>query len=217
MQSIEATTEDKILPTISRLAHNYNMTFTSLLDVGSSDRPLVDWFYKFRFAREPFRYLAVEVDPHQVAKLIERNLQVVDRIPNGEEFDLTLALEVLEHIRPEQSLAFLRQCARATNKLFALTTPNFEYWQKFRPRPEYKECRWLPDHVTAFKPGSSDPHAHQQEITPESLHEYMILAFPPPEWEVSVIRAWPWLLQDESRANQYHLYFKLFATARRKP
>lgn len=214
MVKLSSTKDAKILPLVSNSAAERAMTFASLLDVGASDRPLVDWFLKFRHAIEPHKYTAVEVDPTMVERLKVRQLDVSSSIPTDTEgYDLTLACEVIEHIKAEQSVDFLTKCAKATRKMFALTTPNFEYWDNFRQRDEVKECRWLPDHVRTYKPGSKDPHAHQQEMTPSNLSSYMQEAFPADAWDVTVYRAWPWSIKDVAREREYLLYFKLFATA----
>ena len=99
--------------------------------------------------------------------------------------------------------------------MFAMTTPNFEYWDRFRAIDDYQKCRWIPDHARDFKPGSPNPHAHQQEMTPSNLHGYMTEVFPANEWAVSVFRAWPWEISDLARGRSFKMFFKLFALARR--
>lgn len=213
---LEECNEYRVIPLVDRAAERSGMTFESVLDVGSSDRPIVDWFLKHKRSREPRRYAAVEIDPVKIAALQTRGLAVItDMATIREPFDLTIAMEVIEHIRPEDSVAFLKQCSAATNKLFALTTPNFEYWTRFRARGEMRECRWIPDHAPDFKPGSSNPHAHQQEMTPENLSAYMAEAFPADSWNFTIYRAWPWQLSDVARNKSFKLFFKLFAVAER--
>ena len=99
--------------------------------------------------------------------------------------------------------------------MFALTTPIFEYWDHFRAVSEFRECRRIPDHARDLKPGSPNPHAHQQEMTPNNIHEYMTGAFPASEWQVSTYRAWPWEINDLARGRSFKMFFKIFALARR--
>lgn len=206
-----------IMPVVNRFAAQGNLTFDSLLDIGSSDRPLNGWFCRYGRAIDPRRYLALEIDPVMVARLQAKGLEVATSFQKvSRPSELTLALEVLEHIKPEDSVSFLSQCAGLTGKLFGLTTPNFEYWNRFRAKPEYKECRWIPDHAPGLRPGSANPHDHQQEMTPENLSSYMQQAFPPETWDVQVMRAWPWELKDVARGTVFQLYFKLFAVAIRR-
>lgn len=209
--------DTQVLRLVDQCAAEFDLSFSSLLDVGSSDRPVVDWFIRYKRSIEPRRYAAVEVDPVKVEILQNRGLTTYTDIFDVESsFDLTLALEVIEHIPADQSVRFLEGCREATAKVLAITTPNFEYWDDgFLALPEYRECRWIPDHALDLQPGSADPHAHQQEITPAILREYMTEAFPENEWETSVYRAWPWEINDLVRGSSFKVFFKLFAVARR--
>ena len=104
-------------------------------------------------------------------------------------------------------------CARRTTKLFALTTPNFEYWRNRRALPAYKDCRWIPDHLLYFNPESANPHVHKQEMTEEILDRYLRESEFGEGWKFGIYRAWPWSLHDEARGKTFKMYFKLFVVA----
>lgn len=209
---------NSITSVIDRIAQANGLRFSSILDVGSSDRPVVEWFRKYKRSKEPRRYTALEIDHVKVEVLRSRNLEVVtdfEAVERGA-YDLTLAKEVIEHIKPEDTVDFLKGCESSTASLFALTTPNFEYWRRFRALSDYQECRWIPDHAIDLKPGSANPHHHQQEMTPSVLATYMCEAFSIARWDITIYRAWPWEIRDVSRDRTFSLYFKLFATAVRR-
>ena len=208
----------KIIPVVSALCDAYDLRFDSLLDVGCWIRPQADWFMKFRRADEPKRYIGMDVDTEAQAALEARGLLYVSSFsaPFDVSSDLVMALEVIEHLTPTASVPFLRSCAKVTNQMFALTTPNFVYWKNFRAKKEYSALRWIPDHATDFNPRSTNPHAHKQEMSAGLLIQYMREAFPSPEWQTAVFEAWPWKLQDLSKDEvEYTLYFKVFAIALR--
>lgn len=50
----------------------------------------------------------------------------------------------------------------------------------------------MPDHALGLRPGLTNPHDHQQEMTQEDLSSYMQQAFPPETWDVHVMQPWPW-------------------------
>jgi hypothetical protein len=96
-----------ILPIVNRFAARSGLTFDSLLDVGSSDRPLNGWFSRYGRAIDPRRYLALEIDPVMVARLQDKGLEVATSLQNeSRPSDLILALEVLEHMKTEDSVSF---------------------------------------------------------------------------------------------------------------
>jgi hypothetical protein len=130
-------------------------------------------------------------------------------------FDLSMALETIEHLRPEETIGFLNFCARITEKLFVLTTPNFEYWRNMKATEDYKECRWHPDHFRYFKPNSDDPHDHKQEMTPRILESCIRQSEFSSGWDVRIFRAWPWRLVDQARDVSFQMHFKLFLSAYR--
>ena len=205
----------KLPPLLQQHAKAINARFRSLADVGSSNRPAVEWFRQWQLSEEPHDYTAIDVDDSKLSELRARGLKTSNSLEDIDQHDLTIAKEVIEHIPADDSIEFLIKCEAKTGILFGLTTPNFEYWKNKRPAGEYKEMRFVPDHMKALKPGSANPHHHQQEMTKDSLTNYMQAAFPAPKWETFVYRAWPWNLQDLARGSEYKIYFKLMAIARR--
>lgn len=220
--AISETDHAIILPIIQEHAVDEKLTFSSCLDVGSGLRTQDQWFSKFRHSRPPHRFVAAEIDPEIVEELKRRGIATMNPLEDEgvEQFDLTLALEVIEHLTPDKSVAFLDFCARRTGKLLALTTPNFEYWNikdsvtGARAYEDYRECRWIPDHFAYFDRKSDDPHFHKQAMTPGLLHDYFEKsAFGRDPWRFRIYRAWPWQIRDVARDRAFDLHFKIFAVA----
>jgi hypothetical protein len=210
--SIAEFEQHNIEALVVRTIKELRIELGSCLDVGCGKRPVREWF--LRIARGPdCRFLATEVDPEIIEVLRAQGVTVVN--PSNTELDLTsdlvLAKEVIEHVDPAESEEFLAFCARHTAKLFALTTPNFEYWPRLKAVDP--ELRWVPDHFGDFKPTSKDPHDHRQEMTPEVLVRQFSKAFPSDRWRWRVYRAWPWRISDVARKREWTLYFKVFAIA----
>ena len=211
-----------ILPLIQQSAAKLNMTFTSCLDVGSGKQAKTEWFSKFRYAIPPKMFVAAEIDSEIIDILISRgtDARMPQQLSTDEVFDLTLALEVIEHQTSDESVNFLNFCASHTNKMFALTTPNFEYWNigsrfdSVRATESYKECRWLPDHLTCFDSTSDNPHHHKQAVTLESLANcFAASRFGDGNWDIHIFRAWPWAITDKARDASFEMFFKIFALA----
>lgn len=199
------------------VAREHDIWFDSCLDIGCGRSRYDKWFERFERNTRMGHYIGLESDPLIMEELQADGVDV--RHAPGEHgdygSDLTLALEVIEHILPDDTPEFMQFIAENTRKCLVLTTPNFEYWNGDKPRPEYRECRWIPDHMPIFKPAGG-PHHHKQAMTPENLREYLGEAFSAPEWETRVFRAWPWRLEDQVTGQAFELYFKLFAVARRR-
>jgi len=94
--------DTRVLGLVDECAAKFDFSFSSLLDGGSSDRPAVDWFKRYKRSAEPRDYAAVEVDPVKVETLQKRGLKIFTDIWDVKQpSDLTLALEVIEHIPAE--------------------------------------------------------------------------------------------------------------------
>ena len=207
---------DRIEPLIAECAENNNQRYKSCLDVGSGKRHMNRWFQKFTFSAEPKRFAAVEIDPEIIGWLEENNIEV--KMPddlNSREFDLTLAKEVLEHLSPEDTIPFLNVCESATNKVFALTTPNFEYWSNRKPIEKWKELKFIPQHLIYYKPNSSNPHDHRQEMSVPILTDYFERSNFKHEWNIDIFRAWPMEITDKVRGDIFRIYYKIMAICRR--
>ena len=213
---ILTTNHAQIPPLIGEIHRQKDIKFCSMLDVGSGLRTSEKWFRNAQFSTSPKDYCAAETDPEMVKVLQARQIQTIDPMKEDKRSDLVVALEVLEHLLPEDSPDFLKFCERNTQKVFAITVPNFEYWATLKADGEMKECRWVPDHFKDFKPTSNNPHHHKQEMTPTILDDYFRSVFDTARWEYRIYRAWPWRLTDISRDREFFLYFKLFAIAIRK-
>jgi len=210
--------ERRIHSFVRDLARNEDLWLDSCLDVGCGRSRYDQWFERFERNRRAGHYIGLETDPMIMEELRTEGVDVRHALdgPGYCVSDLTLALEVIEHVLPEDTPAFMKFIAENTRKLLVLTTPNFEYWNGNRPRPEYRECRWIPDHMPTFNP-TGGPHHHKQAMTPETLRNYFVGAFPAPEWKTRVFRAWPWRIEDQVSGEAWELYFKLFAVAWRRP
>lgn len=208
-----------VLPIVEEVVTRENAVVQSCLDIGSGARPKHEWFRKAFEKKEGVRFAALEADEKlrkQLSKINVSSEESFSSIPERS-YDLSIALEVIEHLRPESSIDFLRQIERVTNKIFAMTVPNFEYWnERFRAKPAFKDIRWIPDHFVAWDPDSDNPHKHKQMTTPNSIRRYLGDSFPAEHWHCEVIRAWPWELKDLARGFRTRYYFKVFAVAMRR-
>ncbi|MCU0542125.1 MAG: hypothetical protein MUE44_08015 [Oscillatoriaceae cyanobacterium Prado104] len=211
---IDAFSGYRIEPLISTIAKQTNFKLASCLDVGCGSRPMKSWFEKFSAADRP-TYIGAETDEEILAYLAKQGVEAVNPFTTKRDLasDFVLAMEVIEHIKPADSASFFEFCARNTKKMFALTTPNFEYWQNLKATGDTTGCRWVPDHFKDFRPNSTNSHHHKQEMTPELVLSYLSVAFPKPNWEYRVFRAWPWSISDLAQDKNWTLYFKIFAFA----
>jgi len=50
-------------------------------------------------------------------------------------------------------------------------------------------------------------------MTVDLVNELLVAHFPAPEWNVHVVRAWPWTIVDNVTGNSLIYYFKIFAVA----
>ncbi len=207
-----------VLPLVETIVRRRELEIASCLDIGAGDRPKSDWFRK-NYKSKQRRFAALEVDENLRERLAKKNIQSESSfaVVPDQGYDMSLALEVMEHLRPSDSVPFLQQVARVTSKIYAMTAPNFEYWdENFRAKPRYKDIRWIPDHFVAWDPESSNPHKHKQMTTPELISGYFAEAFPSDEWETAVFRAWPWDLKDRTREFKAKYFFKVFGIAIRR-
>jgi hypothetical protein len=202
---------------IRDVATERRLSFGSCLDMGCGTAKWQQWFERFSHAEPPHRYIGLETDPQMVADGRARGLDIrnPDEDPGECASDLTLCIEVVEHLLPEDSADFFAFAAANTRKALVLTTPNFEYWDGKRPRPEYAECRWIPDHLPYLNPRGG-PHHHKQAMTADLLTGYLEAAFDAATWDFRVYRAWPWRLHDLTTDATFELWFKLFAVAWRR-
>ena len=197
---------------VSVVAQQQGFEFRSCLDIGCGRRPLHKWFERFSGIPNP-RFIGAEVDEGILEELWSQGIDAVNPLATGRDIscDLAVALEVIEHLTPTETLGFLNFCARNARKMFAMTTSNFEYWPGLRAAD--KELRWAPDHFRDFRPLSTKPHHHKQEMTREILSGYFKEFFPQPAWDWRIFRAWPWKITDEARGRTWTVYFKLFGIA----
>jgi hypothetical protein len=212
------TTSRNIKPMLRDRATELGIEFESCLDVGCGRSRHDRWFQKFSPSGGSMSYIGLETDPVIVSELLAEGVDVrnPDEAPVTDcESDLTLCIEVVEHLTPQETPGFMEFVAANTRKMMVLTTPNFEYWPGLRPGPDLRELRFVPDHFKGFNPRGG-PHAHKQEMTPQSLSRYLADAFPDDEWDVDVYRAWPWRLEDLSVGRTFEVYFKLFAMVTRR-
>jgi hypothetical protein len=206
-----------IHPLLRDFSTAHNVTYESCLDIGCGRSRYDTWFGRFGSARAPHRYIGLDSDPVIIEELRADGVDARDPFDDPGECasELTLCIEVVEHIRPEDTPDFFAFARDNTEKVLALTTPNFEYWDGIRAKPEYRECRWIPDHLPFFRPDGG-PHDHKQAMTPANLTAYFEQVFPADEWGFEVYRAWPWHLEDLATGNSFDLHFKLFALAWRR-
>lgn len=206
--------ERQIHGVINKFSQDRGLTFESCLDVGCGRSRYDRWFERLAARRSPGRYIGLDTDPQIIDELRGEGVDARHALrgPGRCDSDLVLCVEVVEHLLPEETPEFFNFVAENTTKLVALTTPNFEYWNGLRQKPEYRECRWVPDHFLFFDPAGG-PHDHKQAMTPHNLSAYFTQAFPAPDWDFRVFRAWPWRLEDLVTNEVFTLYFKLFGLA----
>jgi hypothetical protein len=200
----------KINGLIERVAASNNIGLQSCLDVGCGRAPVTGWFQSIAGKDAP--HTGVETDPQIIRVLQERGFDVVNPFTTDRDLsrDLVIAKEVAEHIQKKDAASFFEFCAKNTRKMFAMTTPNFEYWERLKPND--KEMRFMPSHMLHFDPDSEDPHVHKQIMTPVSVQKALRRAFGA-GWKIKVYRAWPWRLTDVARSKEWDVYFKIFAIA----
>lgn len=188
---------------------------SSCLEIGCGRDPVVDWFCSL--TNQPRdSYTAVDTDAEIVSELRKKSINAIgyDEVKMDQKADLVIAKEVIEHNTVEQTKEFLSFCKAKTGQMFALTTPNFEYWPGLKPSDRH--LRFTPDHFRIFSPDRKNPHYHKQEMTPESLNLQLLRTFHEKYWEIRVIRAWPWVLTDCARVATWEIYFKIFALVVRR-
>lgn len=189
----------------------------SVADIGCFNRPIWKFVEKLK---DNVDFLGVDEDPDALEYLKSVGLAGTDAegFNNGPAFDYTFGLEVIEHIRHEDSIGFLSSLRDKTNKAFFLTTPNFEGWDnngfsQVSRRPEFAEMRYIPDHLRSFNPRSSNPHHHKQIMTADSLDGQLAEVLERDTWDWEVIKAWPWALTDLATGNTFTHFFKLHVAA----
>lgn len=206
-----------VLPLVENIVSERSLSIKSCLDIGSGTRPKIEWFSETYGQSSSF--CALEADKKLRQKLCSKGIYSVASFDDisKKSYDLTLMLEVLEHIKPDESLDFLKKISEKTNILFAMTVPNFEYWdENLKPLEKYRLIRWIPDHFPMYEPDSLNIHRHRQRMTPDILFDYLSLAFPSPTWKVLIFRAWPWEIIDRSvKDKKQKFYFKIFGVALR--
>lgn len=185
-------------------------------DIGCYKRPLFS-FVQGNFPQAQF--LGVDVDEEALAWLGDNGIDAITyedflRRPPGS-FDFCFLLEVIEHIRSEESQSFLQNVLDRTAIAAFLTTPNFEGWagpsrDTLSLWPGYAEMRYKPDHLEYFRPTSNVPHTHKRAMTLEWLVED-IASVLPEGWAFKVYKAWPWTLIDHSTGARFKHCFKLYA------
>ncbi len=179
----------------------------SCLDIGCGINPTLNWFKK---VFNSTNFLCVEPDLEIFKRLKDLNIKCIkDLNETNELFDLVIAKEVFEHINKEDCISFLKKCKKQTNKIFAMTVPNFENWNENLKSVDI-ELRFVPDHFSFFKPTSQNFHDHKLYLTPEILENYLKQVFND-EWDIQIFRAWPWEIKDMARIRKFNLYFKIFA------
>lgn len=226
---ILAVDAKQIPPLVKRFAVDNGVRFGSCMDVGGGRARKDLWFRKFSHSIEPRDYTCIETDEQIMAELRSHDVDVrhPERV-GAEEWELALALEVIEHVREDETESLLDFICSHTSGLVALTTPNIEYWElggtgednrnvlRLRPEPKYDGLRFIPDHAHQYDPASGSPHTHKQLFTPESLRRVLCKTFTKDRWGVQVYRAWPWEVRDIASGFAYKLYFKLFALVWRR-
>ena len=192
----------------------------SVADIGCFNRPI--WGFAAQL-KDEVDYLGVDEDPTALKYLKEAGLAGTDAAGYnaGPAFDYTFGLEVIEHIRHEDSIGFLTSLRDKTSRAFFLATPNFEGWNAkgystVARRPDLAELRYIPDHLRSFNPKSGNPHHHKQIMTAEGLDGQLAEVLPRDVWDWEVIKSWPWALTDLATGNVFIHYFKLHIVAWRR-
>lgn len=205
---------DRILPLARNMMVEAGIDAPRVADVGCYKRPLHGFVTKL-FPGATF--LGVDEDEAAIEWLEEQGIAGCDfqTYQAQEPFDYTILMEVIEHIRPEDSQGFLRAVLEQTTTAAFLTTPNFAGWDggpkdRLVQKPEIREMRYVPDHLKGFRANSPNPHHHKQVITVQGLAED-IAAVLPEGWAFRVFHAWPWTLTDQARGTVFEHSFKVFA------
>lgn len=204
----------QILPLARNVMVQAGLQAPSVADVGCYKRP-VHGFVSKLFPDVSF--LGVDEDQDAIDWLRENGMQGADfqTYLDQDPHDFAFLMEVIEHIRPEDSQGFLGAVLKQTKTAAFLTTPNFEGWDagprdKLAQRAELREMRYVPDHLKAFNAASPNPHHHKQVITRLGLAKD-IAAVLPDGWAFRVFPAWPWTMMDHARNVQFDHCFKVFA------
>jgi len=211
---LEKTTDRNIFPLLERGLLERKISLNSCLDVGCGMNPLDEWFRK-NAASADAPYHAIDAHPAVREGLAQRGINAMTPwdVPADFKSDLVIAAEVIEHVPQNEIAAFVTSLEKWTGKVLALTCPNFEDFDASKKLARNKEIRFVPDHLTGFNSNSTDPSFHKTETTPGLLLSALQQGFPAPEWNVTVYKAWPWLLSDIPAGRSYLIYFKLFALA----
>ncbi len=188
----------------------------SVADIGCYKRPVASFVSK-NFPNS--RFMGVDEDPDALAWLRKHGLNGCNfaQYSDGEAFDFSFLLEVVEHIPEEFNDEFLRAVFRQTNVAAFFTTPNFFGWDagertELKLRAETSELRYAPDHLKNFKPFSSNPHDHKRIMTVDWLSQDIENTLPD-GWRFRVFKAWPWTLTDHSTGAVFNHCFKVYAVA----
>ena len=102
-----------------------------MFDVGCGKNPVINYFRNNKFSVYPKRYTALDSDLELTRKLknIDENIQIKSDINDlNENYDLTIAKEVIEHIPRDACNDFLNQIKKRTRKMISITVPNHEHW-----------------------------------------------------------------------------------------
>lgn len=205
-----------VLPLVRKHCAKNAVELSSVLDIGCGRTRLDGWVAKAPSIAPPKRYIGLEIDDEIRAELVAEGLDVRHPFtPEGKscDGDLGVALEIIEHLEPEDTVPFLSEYLARTRKLFVLSTPNCEYWKGRRGAAGHELLHFLPDHYTDQLLPRSSPHSHKQAFTPAMLAKAMQDSLPSSRWRFRVYRAWPWTITDHTRPISYSIYYKLFALA----
>lgn len=204
----------KITPLARNVMLQSGLEAPRVADIGCYKRPQYSFLKKLL---PQASFLGVDEDKEAIQWLQENGMEGCDfqTYQEQEPFDFAFMLEVIEHIRPADSQGFLRAVLNKTKVAAFLTTPNFAGWDggpkdKLVQKAEYKEMRYVPDHLKGFSTDSSNPHRHKQVITTSGLAQD-IAAVLPEGWAFRVFLAWPWTLTDHARGTSFEHSFKVYA------
>lgn len=204
----------KITPIARDIMRLHGGVAPRIADIGCYKRPVSSFLMK-EFPECSF--LGVDEDPDALEWLAQNGIDgcSFDDYKDRGSFDFTFALEVIEHIKPKNSIPFLKTIVERSNCAVFLTTPNFSGFtgsgrDDVNRSPATKEMRYIPDHLKNFKANSDNPHHHKQALTGSRLSDDLE-AVVPVGWGFSVFEAWPWSLTDFSNEASYLHSFKLYA------
>jgi hypothetical protein len=213
--AVRSCQQDRIIALARDVMRLDPATAISMADIGCYNRTVYPSVSRWK---DQVDFLGVDEDPKALRDLAEMGLPATDAAgyaATGPR-DYSFALEVIEHIRVENAPGFLATIRDRTRRAIFMTTPNFEGWDGGPPdrlqiRPDWREMRYMPDHMRYFDADQPDPHNHKQVMTVDTLSAQLAATFPAPEWSFTVIKAWPWRLSDLARGTHFDHYFKLFA------